>query len=168
MSPAQRKYLLLEQGVGAAVVNFVLNAGIAALIFHRYDVVPLWGQQSIVGDTIGTTFMLPLLTCLIVTRLARGQIRAGKVAALGWTRTSHPLLTWLPDNTGRRGLVLGLVCAALVAPPAVWVLSALDIGTMSFWRFVLFKATFAAALAAVITPVIALWAIAAAEPTPQP
>ena len=74
MSPAQRRYLVVEQGVGAAVFNFVLNAVIAWLMFRRQDVVPLWGQQSIAGDTIGTSLLLPLITCLVVTRLARGHV----------------------------------------------------------------------------------------------
>src|SRR5205823_4376911 len=106
MPPAVRRYLLLEQGVGAAVFNFVLNAAIAWAMFRSVDVVPLWGQQSIMGDTIGTCFLLPLLTCLIVTRLVRGHMRAGKVASLGWTRASHPVLGWLPRTTPRRGVAL--------------------------------------------------------------
>src|SRR5438874_2612083 len=103
MSPAVRRYLLLEQGVGAAVFNLVLNAAIAWAMFRSVAVVPLWGQQSIMGDTIGTCFLLPLLTCLIATRLVRSHVRAGKVAALGWTRTSHPVLGWLPETPARRG-----------------------------------------------------------------
>src|SRR5262249_22322469 len=147
-------------GVGAAIVNFVLNAGIAALLFYGQSTVPLWGQQSIAGDTIGTTFFLPLFTCLIVTRIARGQIRGGRPIGLGWTRVTHPVLGWLPIGTFRRGVVFGLLTMALVAPPAVWALTVLDVTILSFRQFVLFKATFAAALAAVVTPVIALWAIA--------
>src|ERR687888_395312 len=109
MSAAHRRYLLLEQGVGAAAFNFVLNAVIAWLMFRGEEEVPLWGQQSIAGDTIGTSLLLPLLTCLIVTRIARGHMRAGRVAPLGWTRASHPALGWLPRGTLARGLVLGLV-----------------------------------------------------------
>jgi len=72
VSPAQRRYLLLEQGVGAAGFNFLLNAAIAWLMFRGADVVPLWGQQSIAGDTIGTSIILPFLTCL-AGRGARGS-----------------------------------------------------------------------------------------------
>jgi hypothetical protein len=160
MSPAHRRYLVLEQGVGAAVVNFVINAAIAAILFYGQASVPLWGTQSIAGDTIGTTFFLPLLTCLIVTRVARGQLRGGRPIGLGWTRTSHPLLGWLPIGTFRRGLAFGLLSTALVAPPAVWALAALHVTMLSFGQFIVFKAAFAAALAAVVTPIITVWAIA--------
>ena len=67
MSPGHLRFLLLEQGIGSAVVNFLLNGAIAWLVFRGVAQVPLWGQQSIAGDTIGTCFFLPFLTTLIVT-----------------------------------------------------------------------------------------------------
>jgi hypothetical protein len=167
MSPAHRRYLLLEQGVGAAVVNFMLNAGIAALTFRGAATVPLWGQQSIAGDTIGTTFLLPLITCLIVTPLAQRQLRAGTLSGLGWTRSSHPMLGLLPRRTFPRGLALGLICVVLAAPASILTLGAFEVAAMSFGQFVLCKAAFAAVLGAVVTPVIALWAIAEAQSTEQ-
>src|SRR2546428_6686539 len=137
MSPAVRRYLLLEQGVGAAVFNFVINAAIAWAMFRSVAVVPLWGQRSIMGDTIGTCFLLPLITCLIATRLARGHVRAGKVASLGWARASHPALGWLPRATARRGVALGLACIALLAPPALIPLGLLCVARLAFSRVVL-------------------------------
>src|SRR5438445_470757 len=107
VSQAQRRYLLLEQGVGAAGFNFLLNAAIAWLMFRGADVVPLWGQQSIAGDTIGTSVILPFLTCLIATRLVRGHVRSGKVEPLGWSRDTQPWIGWLPRGTLARGLALG-------------------------------------------------------------
>ena len=168
MPSAARRYLLLEQGVGAAVFNFVLNAAIAWAMFRSVAVVPLWGQQSIMGDTIGTCFLLPVITCFIATRLVRGQVRAGKVAALGWTRASHPVLGWLPQTTGRRGVALGLVSIALLAPLALAALVLLGVAAMPFWHFVVFKAAFAAFAAALVTPLVALWAIAEAPADAEP
>lgn len=159
MSPDHRRYLVLEQGLGAALVNFVLNGLIAWAMFRGQSFVPLWGEQSIAGDIVGTTFLLPLLTCLIVTPLASGQIRSGRLAPLGWTPISHPVLRWLPAGTFRRALAMGAICTVVIAPIAIS-LVALQITAMSFWRFVAFKAMFAAVLGALVTPIIALWAIA--------
>ena len=162
MSPTHRRYLLLEQGIGSAVFNFAINAVIAWLMFRTADEVPLWGRQSIAADTIGTSLILPLMTCLIVTPVVRRHVRAGKVAWLGWTRESHAPLGWLPRGTFARALVIGLVCMAALSPLTLLVVTWLHVESLSLSRFVLFKATFAALEALVVTPLVALWAIAEA------
>ena len=157
MSPGHKRFLLLEEGVGSVIVNLVINGGIAFLMFRGAATVPLWGQQSTAADTIGTTFFLPLFTSLIVTPLARRQVRAGRVAPF----PGMPMgLRWMPRRTVWRGTVLGLITAIVVAPPTVAILTLLGGSQQSFWGFVAFKAIFAAALGAPVTPLIALWAIA--------
>jgi hypothetical protein len=96
---------------------------------------------------------------LVVTPLVRKRVQAGSLAALEWTRDTHPALGWLPAGTGKRALVLGVVCALVVGPLSVWALGELEVGDLAFWSFVGFKAAFAAALALVVTPVISLWAM---------
>jgi hypothetical protein len=154
------RFLVVEQGIGAALVNFLLNGAIAWLLFRGVEQVPLWGQQSIAGDTVGTCFFLPFLTTLIVTPLARRQVRAGSLAALPWSRDTHPPLRWLPGGTARRGLVLGVATALLVAPLTIALLPRFAVHELSFWSFVWFKAAFAAVLALIVTPIISVWAIA--------
>ena len=161
MSPHHLRFLLLEQGIGSAVFNFVLNGGIAWLLFRGFERVPLWGQQSIAGDTIGTCFFLPFFTALIVTPLVRRRVTAGSVGALDWTRETHPPLGWLPAGTGKRALVLGLASAVILGPLSVWVLGRVGVDELAFWPFVGFKAAFAAALALVVTPLISIWAMTA-------
>ena len=163
MSPEHRRFLLLEQGVGSALFNFVLNGAIAWLLFRSVERVPLWGQQSIAGDTIGTCFFLPFFTALIVTPLVRRRVRAGAVAPLEWTRETHPPLAWLPSGTAKRGLVLGVICLLALGPLSVWVLGRVGVDELGFWAFVAFKATFAAALALLVTPLISIWAMTAEE-----
>ncbi len=159
MSPPLRRYLLLEHGVGSAVFNFVLNGAIAWLFFRKAVEVPLWGQQSIAGDTIGTTLLLPLLTCLIVTPMVRRHLEARDVGELDQSRMADALVRWLPASTFRRGLRLGVACGVVIAPLALSGLSALGITGMSLWRFIGFKAAFAAALAFAVQPLIALWVV---------
>ena len=167
MSPAQRRYLLLEQGVGAAGFNFLLNAAIAWLIFRGAEMVPLWGQQSIAGDTIGTSIILPFLTCLIATRLVRGHVHSGKVAPLGWSRDTQPWLGWLPRGTLARGLALGGAGLLVFASPVLVAHVALGVTDLGLGHFVVFKASFAAAEALVVTPLVALWAIAERPAAPE-
>ncbi|MEW6272052.1 MAG: hypothetical protein AB1689_22450 [Thermodesulfobacteriota bacterium] len=160
LDAAHRRYLLIEQGVGAALFNLLLNAGIAWLMVRSVDAVPTWGRElSIVGDTIGTAFLLPFFTCLIVTRLARGQVEKGRLPRLDSANGSHAALRRLPAGTLPRALVLGLACVIAFAPVVVWALAALEVREMGAWRFVVFKGLFAAALAALVTPLVALRAI---------
>jgi len=160
MSSAHRRYLLLEHGLGAAATNFIINAVIAWLTFRGVARVPLWGYQSIAGDTIGTSLLLPLISCLIVTRLARGHVRSGRVAPLDWSAVSGSVARWLPGGTLRRGFSLGLTSIALPGALTVAGLALLGVTEMPHGSFIVFKAAFAAALAALVTPVIALSAIA--------
>lgn len=162
---AHRRYVLIEQGVGAAIFNLLLNGAIAWFMTRSLERVPLWGTTtSIAGDTIGTTFLLPFFTCLIVTRLARGQVTSGRLPPVSWRRDSHAALGRLPARTLPRALVLGLATLIAVAPVAVWALTALEVNDLAVWHFVTFKALFAALLAAIITPIVALGALGDTAP----
>jgi hypothetical protein len=151
--------LWLEQGVGSILVNFPLNAAIAWLAFRGAGEVPFWGSQSIAGDTIGTCFVLPLITTLIVTPLCRRGVRTGAMPPLAWTDRMRATLGRLPSGTLARGIVLGLLAALVVAPPALAALRALGVDGMRLGPFVLFKAAFAAALGVLVTPPIAAYAL---------
>ncbi len=162
---AHRRYLLLEQGIGSAVFNLLLNGAIAYFMARSLTTVPLWGNElSIAGDTIFTTFLLPFFTCLSVTRLARSQVEKGKLPPVEWRRDSHATLRRLPASTSTRAVVLGLAGLIAFAPIAVWVLVALEVQTLGLWSFVAFKALFAAVMAALFTPLIALVALGDASP----
>jgi hypothetical protein len=159
LASPHRTYALRDQGIGAAVFNLVINGVLAYLMFRSLAAVPLWGAQSIAGDTIGTGFFLPFMTCLIVTPLTWRQVRRGALPAPAWTRIDHPMLARLPQRPATRGALLGLLGAALAAPPALFGLAVMGVAELDFWSFVAFKSVFAAILAAIVSPVIALAAL---------
>jgi hypothetical protein len=159
LSPAQRRFLLVDNGVGPLVVNFLINGVIAWLLFRNSARVPLWGQSSIAGDTIATSFLLPAITCLIVTPLARGRVRSGQLPA-----AVEAAWRWIPRNMGWRALLIGLVCLLALTPLTLLVFGALGVGELTPWHFVYFKASFAAIEGAMVTPFLALWAISEAPP----
>jgi hypothetical protein len=158
MSPELRHYLVTEHAIGAAIINFLLNALIAWLAFGHLEVVPMWGQQSVVGDTIGTIFVLTLLTCLIVTRIVRWHVGTGKAPA-GPSNGEWGLLRRLPAGLGVRSLVLATVVTVAFAPVATGLLAASGLDGLSLGSFVVFKAIFAALLAVVVQPAVALRAL---------
>ena len=161
MSSRHRRYLLLDQGIGAGIVNLLLNAAIAWLLFRGMTAVPMWGQQSIGGDTIGTAFVLPFLSTLIASAIVRSQVRAGYVPAVALSASSA--LRRLPRSLAGRGALLGLIAVVVTGIPTALALDAAGTVEMGFRDFILFKALFAAVLGALVTPVIARAALADAS-----
>ena len=152
--PEHRRFLIVDQGVAATVVNVLLNGVIAWALFHSVAYVPVWGQSSIAGDTFATAFILPLLTCLIVTRIVHRQTAGGRVRPLAVLPKSGVVKFLASLSTLRRGVVLGLGCVALGAlPTLLWFVWA-GPSELSQYSFLWFKASFAAVLAAAVTPLI--------------
>jgi hypothetical protein len=157
LSAAHRRLLLVDNGIGAAVFNFALNAAIAWLLFREVAQVPLWGQSSVAGDTLITAFLLPFLTCLIVSRLVARQVEQGRIPRLsGGERAAS---AWSARSPLQRGVLLGAASVALAAVPVVAALSLSGSAGFALWPFIGFKAAFAACLAAIVTPLVAWWAL---------
>jgi hypothetical protein len=164
LSPRHRRLLWLDQGVGSAVFNFLLNAGIAWLLFHSVEAVPLWGQLSIAGDTVATAFILPLLTSLVVSRMVAGQVAAGHIPPLSGPPDSRLLAALAGRSALGRGALLGAVGMLAAAAPVIGWLQWAGPRSLDLGAFLWFKASFAGALAAVVTPVIGLSALLRASP----
>jgi hypothetical protein len=152
-----RRFLIVDQIFGSIAINFPLNAGIAWAMFRSRASVPLWGMTSIAADTIVTAFVLTMATALLATRYTRGQVLRRRLPAvpIGEIRSS----AWLSRSAFERGLWLGLAAVVLAAGPVVGVLAILGPHELSFAHFVWFKAAFAAALGALVAPLVAWWAI---------
>jgi len=164
LSAQHRRLLWLDQGVGSAVFNFLLNAAIAWLLFHSAEVVPLWGQTSIAGDTLATAFILPLLTSLIVSRMVAGQVAAGRIAPLAVPTASRLLGALAARAALGRGVLLGAAGMLAAAVPVILWFAWAGPRSLDLAAFLWFKAGFAAALAAVVTPVIGWTALLRASP----
>lgn len=158
LSVEQRRFLWLGHSVVPFAINVVLNAGIGWATFRGMESVPLFGASSIAGDTLVTSFFLPAITCLIVTPLVRGQVRRGAAPAFagvlpGWLRRFRRALPL-------RAAALGLACVPLAGGAAVALLAALGVPALDFASFVGWKALYAGVLGALVTPAIALLALA--------
>ena len=165
LSEKHRSWLIREQVIAPAAINFVLNAGIAWLIFRGRGVVPLWGEGGIAPDAIATLFLLPFLTCLIVTPLVRRALRAGKVPPLDGVIGLPAVILRLPRALLGRAAVLGLGGVA-VGAPLVLGAAALAGGALAVPTLVLAKGVYTGALAALVGPLIALRTLAEARVRP--
>ena len=157
LAPDHRRFLVIDQGVGPTIFNFLLNAGIAWLMFRSAATVPMWGQSSIAGDTIATAFILPFLTCLIVGKVVAHQVGHGRVRALPEGDLPPSSLAFRASY--QKGVLLGIACVVVTAIPVVWLLSQYGLSELQRGHFILFKATFAGILGGLVTPLIGWWAL---------
>lgn len=163
LNAAQKRYLVVDLAIGAAIVNLLLNLGLGWLFLHSKEGIAFSagsGDPSLVGELFGTCFLLPFFTGLIVTPLVKRVARQGRVPALSWGRADHRWLSRLPRGTFLRSLVIGLLCVLVVALPAIGVLSLLHVEWIAFRPYVLAKGVFSGLLAAPVTPLFGLAALA--------
>jgi len=161
LSDRHRRFLWIEQGVIPGVFNLVLNGAIGWALFRSLQAVPLWGQSSVGVDLLATAFLLPFLTCLIVSALVARDVRAGRVPPLPAAQLPHS--QWFRRSVSARGLLLGLSGVLFGAAPVVWALTLGQAEPIPFSSFVMFKAVWAALLALLVTPLIGWWALASAS-----
>lgn len=117
------------------------------------------GEQSVAGDIVVTSFLLPFLVCLIATPLVRSEVRKARLPAASWLGAGSSRAPHLLGNLLIRAVALGALSALLVSPATIWTLRMLGVDSLDFWTFVAFKASFAAVLAVVVSPLVAAWAL---------
>jgi aminoglycoside phosphotransferase (APT) family kinase protein len=164
LPPPNRRWLVRNALAVTAVVNVVLNALPAWLSARGADEIPLWsarvGETNIIADTVGTFFVLPVVTCLLVTTAVWRELADGRLLPLGPGEDRVPFLRLLPGARIPRALALGVLCVAALGPIAVAVLVLTGFGPLSVAGFVAYKAALGVALGAVVTPAIAVCAMA--------
>ncbi len=167
LDPAHRRYLIFDLAIGAAIVNFVLNLGLGWLAARGRAGVAFeadFGEPSLSGDLFGTCLLLPFFTGVIVTPLVAKVVAAGKLSPLRWRRAEHGLLRRLPRRSFFRALLVGVVCVAVIAIPAMVVLKGAGVTWLDRGDYLIAKALFSGALAAPVTPLFGLAALADLEP----
>lgn len=169
LSDAQRHYFVKEQIIGPAIFNFVLALGLTWLTFRHHAEVPVYGDPSASADLVATLFLLPLLTCLIATRIARRHAETGKVEPPTFEPDDLRVLRFVPGPLLLRALALGALATLLFAPPTLLLLRLIGASSLPVLAFVIGKGLFAAALAAVVSPMIAIAAFSKmGSPVPVP
>jgi len=159
LSTPQWRFLVLEQAVGGAVFNLLLNAALAWTTYRSLPGVPHWGSPAVAGDLVLTSFLLPFLTGLVVTGTTRTRLRRGTLLPLERPRTA-PRLARLPRASWKRAVLAGALVALAAAPPLLLGLAALGETYLRLADFVAFKALYTGALAALAAPLFAWWALA--------
>jgi hypothetical protein len=163
-----RRWIALKALLATAAINVAVNAAIAWLSVRGQDGVPLWGaplvETSTFWNMVGTLFLLPLITCVLTTTAVRSDLRQGSLVSLAGLRPAHPWLAALPASRLRRGLACGALAVATLAPPLTLALVLADFPELTTDQFIACQVAFAVVLGALVTPPIALCAMADPEP----
>jgi hypothetical protein len=164
MTASHRRWIVINAILVTALINAVLNGLIAWATAAGRSRIPLWstpllGGPSTVTDTVGTLFILPLTTTLILTAVVRLELRRGRLEPLRCRGGLETLRLCLPPNSLARGAALGALCLVVLAPLAVAVVLAADFGDISTRAFVVYKVIFGVVLGLLVTPLIAVLAI---------
>lgn len=159
LSTAHRN-LLIGQAIGSVALNVPLNGGAAWATFPPVASLPVWAKGNCVaGDTIGTSFFLPLVTCLVLTPIVRRLVRGGTTEGL--PRAALPgLVRFWPANMVGRGALVGLGCALTIALLTLGLVSAAGVTEMTRGQVALYKAVYTAVLGVIVTPLFGLRALA--------
>lgn len=168
LSSKQRQYFVVGLVVIPFAINFVTNGLLGLLMFRGVDPVPVWGIESSAGpDLIGTCLFLPLITCLIVTPIARRHIRRGIVEPVsvggGVPRWLQPFRRPLAV----RAVLFGLAGLAFAGSFVAVVLLSAGSTQFELTRFLLLKASFSAVFGGAVTPLIGIVVLAESGPKTQ-
>lgn len=163
---ANRRWLIVNAVVITMAINLVLNAVIAIIAVGDRDSVPMWGaplvEPSVFWDLVGTLFLLPLFTSALVTAAVRRDIRLGAMSRLAPLPGVHHLLA--SPSRWRRGAAFGGLAVIALAPGLLAILFGLGWPDLSKSQFIAWHTGFSIVLGIVVTPPLALFAMAAPEP----
>jgi len=159
--------------VNALAVTAVINALVNAVIAWATSTgertiplasIPLLQRPSTLTDTLGTLFVLPFLTTLLVTTAVRRDQRLSRLGPLRLEPGCARTLVRFPPSQLWRATIAGAGCLALLGPPCAVVLVMTGFAGITQATFVLYKAAFGVALGMLVTPVIALAAMTDQQP----
>lgn len=164
---AHRRWVWLNAIAVTAVINVIANAAIAWLSVRGMGDVLVWrlpllGGTSVATDTAGTFFVLPFLTTIFTTLAIRRELRIGSFSPIAPVDDPAPLMSLLPERLLRRALAFGGLCLLAFGPPSLLALALAGPAPMSHGAFIAYKVVLGVALGLLVTPLIAVRAMAEA------
>jgi hypothetical protein len=154
------RYLLIGHVLIPAVINAAINSGVGWLSVSGLSEVQVWSSdRGAVADLLGTSFFLPLITCLIATPLVRRDKDRARIGGLPHQYLPY-WMRWLQRPLPVRALQFGITGIVLLSVPICLLWEVFAGSTITVSQFLVIKTTFAVALGTVVTPVTAVLALA--------
>jgi hypothetical protein len=158
-SPAQRRYLFLQNLVGAAFVNLLINGALGWLITRGLPEFPVWSVPGAAADLAATGFGVTFGTCIAARIGVRWDVGRGRIEP---PSLSSELSGWyrrLPENVFARSVWLGLISLPVFVLPLLTWLAWSGMPALERTSFIWLKGGFSAVQAAIVTPPIVLAAL---------
>jgi len=137
-----------KTGLVAAMANVVINPALAWLLNRQMAGMTL---NSIVTDTAVTSVVLSLAVSLCITSGVHRDLKAGRIKIADPSPRAGLLLFRLPRRGWALGLMLGIGVAVVLAPLTFWLFHLFGFDSLTFTAFALFKVTYTAPLAYIVT-----------------
>jgi hypothetical protein len=153
---------LINSVLITAFINIVINTGAAAAGARGHHVA-WWTSNpfktNLLYNTLGTLFILPLVTALGVGSAVAKERGTGMLAPIGSPFNTRPW-RWVRSATGmRRALRIAVVTFVALAPLDIAVVVIFGRNGADASHFVMVQVLFAVLLGAVVTPLVALVAM---------
>jgi hypothetical protein len=153
---AQRRFLFVQNTLGAAVVNLVINGVIGWAITRGLDAFPVWSIPGAAADLAATGFGVSFGTCIAARIGVNWELARGRVTALA---PVPPYASWyrrLPRQTFARSVWFGAVSLPVFVLPLLAAILIAGAPALERTAFIWLKAGFSAVQAAIVTPLIVL------------
>ena len=158
------RWLALHAVGLSALINLVLNAGWSWVTTRGHPTVPMWswpvfGGPSTVMGALGILLVLPAATTVFTTLAVRRELTHDRLAPLA-LQDLPPLLSRLPERLFPRAATWGAITLVALGPVAALATVATGFGPTSTQGYTVYTAALAITLGLLVTPLIALRAMA--------
>lgn len=159
-----RRWLVVNALGVTAVINVAVTLALAWAGTRGLRSVSLltltpW-RPSTIGDTVGTTFVLPFVTTVICTLAVRRDVRRGSIRPLPPDSVARRLTGNRTHALLPKALRIAARTCLTAGPLTAAGLYLAHFGGVAASTFIVFKVAYAVLLGAIVTPYIALAAMA--------
>src|SRR5262249_26077707 len=102
----QKLYILVRNGLGAALVNALINGAIGWGITRWLAEFPVWKSPGVAADLLFTAFGITFGTSIVVPLQTKKDFSGGRVTLPALSRGMASFLARFPKGLLRRALVL--------------------------------------------------------------
>lgn len=146
-----RSYIFKET-IFSTIANSLISLGFALAVAHGMEEVPVWRGIGVAVDFVPQTFMLVCMTTLVVTAIARMNMRKNRVPFI--RAPASAFINMAPASLTVRSLVFGLFAVLALVPLLVTVLFLLGVDSLGYGIFIGVKVIYGAILSILIAPFI--------------